>query len=78
MKRSIILDDGTAKVGSGAVSESIVKLKLTAPSKAKSITYLSSRDWDGKSSGLLFGANGIAALTFSEVPIDPAIDRKTP
>jgi hypothetical protein len=45
-------------------------LKLTQPSAAKTIAYLSGRAWDGKPASLIFGANGIAALTFTAVPIE--------
>ena len=51
----------------GSVSGNVLKLKLTAPASAKSITYLTDRKWDPKT--LLYGKNGLAALTFCEVPI---------
>ena len=44
-------------------------LKLAAPSAAKTITYLDSSAWSQKT--LLRGENGIAALTFCEVPLLP-------
>jgi hypothetical protein len=46
----------------------VLKLKLTAPVTAKTITYLVDRKWDHKT--LLYGTNGIAALTFCEVPLE--------
>ncbi|MCX5656479.1 MAG: DUF2341 domain-containing protein, partial [Planctomycetota bacterium] len=62
--------DGTAgKVTSGAVSGNVVKLNLAADATAKTITYLVDKRWDIKN--LLYGENGIAALTFCEVPILP-------
>ena len=48
VKRSIYLDDVVAPIGSGSVSGNVITLKLTAPSSAKTITYLTGRDWDGK------------------------------
>jgi hypothetical protein len=63
------LDGKEGKVASGAASGNIVKLKLAATESAKAITYLVDRKWDIKN--LLYGENGIAALTFCEVPILP-------
>jgi hypothetical protein len=62
------LDGEAGKVTSGSVSGSVVKLKLGAPAAAKTIIYLTDRRWDSKT--LLCGKNGIAALTFCEVPIE--------
>ncbi|MCX6872749.1 MAG: DUF2341 domain-containing protein [Verrucomicrobia bacterium] len=61
------LDGEPGKVTSGSVSGNLLKLKLTAPATAKSITYLTDKRWDPKT--LLYGKNGLAALTFCEVPI---------
>ena len=44
-----------------------LKLKLAAPSTAKTITYLTDKKWEPKL--LLYGKNGIPALTFSEVEV---------
>ena len=63
------LDDEAAKVVSGSVSGNLLKLKLAAPTTAKTITYLTDRKWDSKT--LLYGKNGIAALTFCEVALEP-------
>jgi len=62
------LDGEAGKVASGSVSGNVLKLKLAAPASAKTITYLTDRKWDPKT--LLYGKNGIAALTFCEVPLD--------
>ncbi len=59
-----------AKVTSGSVTGNVLTLKLTGPSTAQRITYLDSKSWNPNN--LLYGANGIAALTFCEVPIDDA------
>jgi hypothetical protein len=69
LKQSLYLDQAVAPIRSGSVSGNVITLQLTAPSNARTITYLTGRDWDGKPAHLLFGANGIAALTFCEVAI---------
>jgi hypothetical protein len=61
------LDGQKGKVASGTAAGNDVSLKLSAASGAKTITYLDSAAWSQKT--LLVGANGIAALTFCEVPI---------
>jgi len=55
-------------VSGNAVSGNVVKLKLASAAAAKTITYLVDKKWDANN--LLYGQNGIAALTFCEVPID--------
>jgi hypothetical protein len=69
LKRLFCLDNAVAPIGSASVVGNALTLKLTVPTNAKTITYLTGRDWDGKPAHLLFGANGIAALTFCEVGI---------
>lgn len=61
------LDGLQGNIASGSVSNHILTLKLKNPSQAKKIRYLDSKAWNGKN--LLLGANGIAALTFCDVPI---------
>jgi hypothetical protein len=61
------LDGETGKVALGSVAGKVVTLQLTAPSTAQKLTYLDSKSWS--QSNLLRGENGIAALTFCEVPI---------
>ncbi|MEI6534145.1 MAG: DUF2341 domain-containing protein [Verrucomicrobiaceae bacterium] len=63
------LDGEKGKVASGSATEAVVTLKLKAPLKAKTLTYLDSAKWS--QDRLLRGENGIAALTFCEVPIHP-------
>ena len=63
------LDGEKGRVASGAVSGKVVTLKLAAASPAQTLTYLESSSWSQKT--LLRGENGIAALTFCEVPILP-------
>jgi hypothetical protein len=55
---------------SGKANGSSVTLKLTGSSGAQDITYINGQSWSQKT--LLRGENGIAALTFSEVPIASA------
>jgi hypothetical protein len=61
------LDGGEGKIASGAVSGNLLTLKLKSPYPAKTISYLLERKWS--QNNLLFGKNGIAALTFYQVPI---------
>ncbi len=69
---NIYLDGAKGQVKSGSASGKLIKLQLSAPSKAKTIDYVADNDWDGSRDSLLLGTNGIAALTFSEVPISQA------
>jgi alpha-L-fucosidase len=78
VRRSIYLDDAVAPISSGSVSGNLITLKLTAPSSAKAITYLTGRDWDGKPAHLIFGANGIAALSFCDVGIAASENAEPP
>ncbi|WP_425614517.1 DUF2341 domain-containing protein [Anatilimnocola sp. NA78] len=62
--------DGDAKqVVSGSVNGNRLTLKLNAKSNAKTVTYLDSKNWSQQN--LLKGPNGLAALTFCDVPIEP-------
>ncbi len=61
------LDGEKDKVASGSVAGSVLTLKLKEASPAKHITYLKENAWNQDT--LVYGANGIAALTFCEVPI---------
>jgi hypothetical protein len=64
------LDGGKDLVASGSVAGSVLTLKLKAPLAAKTITYLKEVSWSQDT--LLMGVNGIAALTFCEVPLATA------
>ena len=66
---NIYLDGVKGQATSGSASGNVIKLKLSAPSKAKTIDYLNDNDWDGNPENLIRGTNGIAALTFSEVRV---------
>lgn len=61
------LDGGNGKIAEGIVSGNTLRLKLKTPSTARKITYLDSKRWS--QDRLLWGKNGIAALTFWEVEI---------
>ena len=70
LTRQIYLDGQNGQVVSGSVSGNLVTLKLKAPSTAQGITYLKESSWN--QNDLIIGANGLAALTFCEVPLAPA------
>jgi hypothetical protein len=61
------LDGIGGKVAAGSVSGNVITLRLKEPSAAKKIAYLSEMRWSQDK--LIVGANGIAALTFCDVPI---------
>jgi len=67
------LDGEGGKVASGSVIGNVLTLKLASPSTAQQITYLNGQSWDPNN--LLYGANGIAALTFCNVQVFPATAR---
>jgi len=60
--------DGKKEVVEGVVSGNPIKLKLALASAANTITYLVDGNWEPKT--LFYGQNGIAALTFCDVPIE--------
>jgi hypothetical protein len=66
------VDDVGGKVTSGSASGNIVTLQLNAAASANAtLDYLDDDVWNsGESvSSLLYGANGIPALTFADVPV---------
>ena len=63
------LDDAKDRVAKGAVNGNMITLKLKSPVSAGRITYLKELNWN--QDDLIFGENGIAALTFCNVPILP-------
>jgi hypothetical protein len=65
--KEFLLDEAREKVASGSASGKVMTLKLKAPESAKTISYLKELNWSQDK--LIWGANGIAALTFCEVPI---------
>jgi hypothetical protein len=69
---NFFLDRVAGKVSSGSASDNVIKLQLTEPSTAKTLDYVEDAIWDGNAANLLRGSNGIAALTFADVPLEPA------
>lgn len=63
------LDGAAGAVVGGAVADNRLTLRLKAPRRASKITYLDSASWNHDN--LLVGVNGIAALTFCDVAIEP-------
>lgn len=61
------LDGERARVVGGAVSGNVLTLTLAESSPAERVTYLKEIDWSQDT--LLLGANGLAALTFANVPL---------
>jgi hypothetical protein len=61
------LDDIKNHVDSATVVGHVIKLKLKTASDATKITYL--KEWSWTQEKLLMGKNGIAALTFCNVPV---------
>ena len=71
-KGLFFLDGVPNKVAAGSASGKLVKLQLSAPSTAQTLTYLQGADWAAAGSvqaNLLYGGNGRAALTFADVAI---------
>jgi hypothetical protein len=65
----IYLDGEKGRVASGSVTGNGITLKLAKPAAATRVTYLKETAWN--QDNLIFGKNGIAALTFCEVPVLP-------
>ena len=68
------LDGLGGMVAAGSASGKVIKLQLSAPSTTQTITYLQGQDWAAAGSvqgNLLYGSNGIAALTFADIPLTP-------
>ncbi len=65
------LDGAPNLISSGSVANNTITLKLSAPSTATTISYLHDKNWNPNN--LLLSRNSLAALTFFEVPLLPAI-----
>ncbi|MCE9556136.1 MAG: DUF2341 domain-containing protein, partial [Planctomycetes bacterium] len=63
------LDGKAGQIASGSAMGNRILLKLKGPATASKVSYLDSASWSPDN--LLYGANGIAALTFCDVPILP-------
>ena len=61
------LDAEKGKVASGSVKGNVITLKLKEPSTAKKLTYPAPH-WN--QNDLIYGANGLTALTFCDVPLE--------
>jgi Concanavalin A-like lectin/glucanases superfamily/Domain of unknown function (DUF2341)/Carbohydrate esterase, sialic acid-specific acetylesterase len=61
------LDDKAGLIASGAVDGSMLVLQLKEPTAAQRITYLKEMNWSPDQ--LILGKNGIAALTFCDIPV---------
>ncbi len=70
------LDGEKGQVASGRVSGNVLTLTLKTASTAQKITYLKEIAW--KQDTLLNGADGLAALTFCDVPIQSNKPPKRP
>ena len=64
------LDGAKVEFASSSADGATVTLALAAPTAARAISYIDGDRWSQKT--ILRGENGIAALTFCEVPIEPA------
>ncbi|RLT10872.1 MAG: DUF2341 domain-containing protein [Planctomycetota bacterium] len=62
------LDGEPKQVASGSANGNTITLKLKEPTKSKTVTYLDSANWNPDN--LLYGQNGLAALTFCDAPIE--------
>lgn len=69
---NFFLDHVGGKVISGSSSGKVVTLELSQDSTNQSIDYVSAQNWNADTSNLLYGANGLAALTFATVSIESA------
>tara|TARA_Y100000588_G_scaffold187042_1_gene201145 strand:+ start:12791 stop:15901 length:3111 start_codon:yes stop_codon:yes gene_type:complete len=65
------LDNDPAKLTAVGGAGKIITLKLAEPSTAKTLTYVRGGKWK-QDQAIIRGSNNIAALTFCEVPIQPA------
>ena len=69
------LDGVEGAVVRGDVAGNLLTLTLNKPTAYARITYLKEMSW--KQEMILMGKNGIAALTFCNVPIKPAGSHKS-
>ena len=68
-KAWIELDGKAAGITGGKAEGNRLVLGLEGGGEAKKLGYLSGKSWDGKADRLIYGVNGIAALSFSGVEI---------
>ncbi len=63
------LDRIGGKVTSGSASNNVIRLQVTGATTNLTIGYVVDQYWNFSSANLLYGSNGIAALTFYAVPL---------
>ncbi|MFO0883464.1 MAG: DUF2341 domain-containing protein [Pirellulales bacterium] len=68
LARNFTLGDSPGQVLAGHAQGNLLTLKLKEPSSSTTISYLSEKSWNPEQ--LLFGINGIAALSFCRVPLE--------
>jgi hypothetical protein len=68
------LEGESGQVVAGSADGARLTLRLKGPTRSGTVTYLDSAKWSPDN--LLWGQNGLAALTFCEVPIDPPESRR--
>ena len=68
------LDGGTGQVVGGSAEGKTLRLRLRGPTSSPWVTYLDSANWNPDN--LLYGTNGLAALTFCEVPLEEHAARR--
>ncbi len=66
--RQFYLNDDSAELNAIGGAGRIITLKLSRPSTAKNLSYISGGKWR-QQEAIIWGSNGIAALTFCEFPI---------
>ena len=68
------LDGNEASLTTVSGTGKVIMLKLAEPSTAKTLSYIKGGEWR-QADVIVWGTNGIAALTFCELPIQPARSR---
>ncbi|MEC9055940.1 MAG: sialate O-acetylesterase, partial [Verrucomicrobiota bacterium] len=71
--RQFYLNDDSAELNAIGGAGRIITLKLSRSSTAKNLSYIRGGKWR-QEEAIIWGSNGIAALTFCEVPILPPRD----
>lgn len=68
LARNFTLGDSPGQILTGHAQGNLLTLKLKEPSSSTTISYLSEKSWNPEQ--LLLGTNGIAALSFCNVPLE--------
>lgn len=69
---NLFINGAANMVASGGESGNIVTLQLTAPASANATLQYLRDSWNRNNATLLYGANGLPALSFTGVPIEPS------